>query len=219
MGASHVEDGSPTPASGARAGLGAPDAGAPDAGAPDAGAPVEASRDTDRQALDALVPAIDAELRRQARRALRREAAGHTLTTTGLVHEMYLRVAVRGGVACQEPGAFSGIAAHRMRQILVDHARTRLAAKRGGGSVRVTLSHAGRVPAADADAETDVLALHAALGRLAPLDPDQARVVALRYFGGLTLEETGAALGVSPATVKREWAVARAWLRRELRDR
>lgn len=175
--------------------------------------------------LDALLPAVYAELRRQTARALRREAAGHTLSATALVHEAYLRLAGQGGAAWRDRAHFVGVAAHLMRQILVDHARARHAAKRGKGAVCVTLDPAGDVASADAridagaDGAADVLALHDALGRLAEFDPGQARLVELRYFGGLTIEETAAALGVSPATVKREWAVARAWLRRELRDR
>ena len=149
----------------------------------------------DAPALDALLPAVYAELRRQAARALRREAAGHTLGATALVHEAYLRLAAQGDGAWPDRAHFVGIAAHLMRQILVDHARARHAAKRGDG------------------------ACCDALGRLAALDPAQARLVELRYFGGLTIEETAAALGVSPATVKHEWAVARAWLRRELHGR
>ena len=181
----------------------------------------------DRAALDALVPMVYAELRRQAARAMRREAAGHTLGTTGLVHEAYLRLVHQrragGGlpVAWRDRAQFFGISAHLMRQVLVDHARARQAAKRGDGTLCVTLERAGTVAAAEADSDAgaDVLSLHDALDRLAALDPRQARLVELRYFGGLTLEETGAVLGVSARTVKREWAVVRAWLRRELRDR
>jgi RNA polymerase sigma factor (TIGR02999 family) len=109
---------------------------------------------------------------------------------------------------------FHGVAAQMMRRVLVDHARARLAGKRGGALQRVSLAGLGAAAADDAD--LDVLALHDALERLAALDPEQARLVELRYFGGLGIEETAEALGVSPATVKREWAVARAWLRREL---
>lgn len=192
------------------------------AGVPNVTALLQAWGAGDRVALEALVPAVYAELQRQARRALRRETAGHTLSTTALVHEAYLRLVAPGGGApggaWQDRAQFFGIAAHLMRQVLVDHARTRNAAKRGGGAVAVTLGHARDVAAPDAgtDHAADVVAVHEALERLAALDPEQARLVELRYFGGLTLEETGAVLGVSAATVKREWAVARAWLRREL---
>ena len=174
----------------------------------------------DSAALDALLPVVYAELRRQARRALRHEAAGHTLQPTALVHEAYLKL------VGQRPGRwlrreqFFGVAARCMRQVLVDAARTRRAAKRGGGAHAITLSDAEGLAAAPAAADEaagdDVLALDAALTRLAALDPDQARVVELRYFAGLTLDDTAATLGISPATVSREWTVARRWLRREL---
>ncbi len=191
------------------------DARGPGAPPTDVTALIVAADAGDRAALDALLPAIYAELHRQAALAMRREAAGHTLGATALVHEAYLRLAAQAGGAGQSRTQFLAAAAHLMRQILVDHARARQAAKRGGGAVCVTLDDRANVAAPDATA--DVLALHEALDRLAAFDPSQARLVELRYFGGLTLEETAAALGVSPATVKREWAVARAWLRRELR--
>jgi RNA polymerase sigma-70 factor (ECF subfamily) len=174
----------------------------------------------DSAALDALLPVVYAELRRQARRALRHEAAGHTLQPTALVHEAYLKL------VGQRPGRwlgreqFFGVAARCMRQVLVDAARTRRAAKRGGGAHTITLSDGAGLAAAPAAAGEvagdDVLALDAALIRLAAMDPDQARVVELRYFAGLTLDDTAATLGISPATVSREWTVARRWLRREL---
>jgi RNA polymerase sigma factor (TIGR02999 family) len=173
----------------------------------------------DRAALDALLPVVYAELRRQARRALRREAAGHTLQPTALVHEAYLRLVDQRPTRWQSRAQFFGVAARCMRQVLVDAARTRRAAKRGGGARPVTLGDAEGVaaaPAAGVEAGVDVLALDAALARLAALDPDQARLVELRYFAGLTLDDTAATLGVSPATVSREWTVARRWLRREL---
>ena len=170
----------------------------------------------ERQALDALLPLVYAELRRQAERLLRREAAGHTLQPTALVHEAYLRL------VDQRPGEFDGrahfvaVAARCMRHVLVDAARVRRADKRGGGVQAVTLEALASAPAqADADA-LDVLALDEALERLARIDPQQARLVGLRYFVGLTLDETAAALGISAATVSREWAIARRWLRREL---
>jgi RNA polymerase sigma-70 factor, ECF subfamily len=161
-------------------------------------------------AAEALLPEVYAELHRQAERAMRGEGAEHTLQATALVHEAWLRLADQH-VAWNDRAHFHGVAAQLMRRILVDHARARHAAKRGGGATRVTLSDA---PAAEQGA--DVLALHEALERLAALDPDQAHLVELRWFGGLSIEETAKVLGVSPATVKREWAVARAWLRREL---
>jgi len=159
-------------------------------------------------ALDALLPVVYAELHRQAQRALRREAPGHTLQPTALVNEAYLRLVDQSRVSWQNRAQFFGVAARCMRRILV-------AAKRGGPGVRVEPG--------DADAAIDepaslVAAVHEALERLAVLDPEQARLVELRYFGGLTIEETAEVLGISPATVKREWVVARAWLRRELSD-
>ncbi|MCU1420647.1 MAG: polymerase sigma factor [Microbacteriaceae bacterium] len=174
----------------------------------------------DSAALDTLLPVVYAELRRQARRALRREAAGHTLQPTALVHEAYLKLVGQRPSRLRGREQFFGVAARCMRQVLVDAARTRRAAKRGGGAHPITLSDAEGLVAAPAAAGEaagdDVLALDAALTRLAALDPGQARVVELRYFAGLTLDDTAAALGISPATVSREWTVARRWLRREL---
>ena len=174
----------------------------------------------DRAALDALLPVVYAELRRQARRALRRETAGHTLQPTALVHEAYLRLVDQRPIRWQSRAHFFGVAARCMRQVLVDAARTRRAAKRGRGAHTVTLDDADGVAAGPSagveNAGVEVLALEEALVRLAALDPGQARLVELRYFGGLTLDDTAATLGVSPATVSREWTVARRWLRREL---
>jgi RNA polymerase sigma factor (TIGR02999 family) len=174
----------------------------------------------DETALETLLPVVYGELRRQARRALRREAVGHTLQPTALVHEAYLRLVDQRPIRWEGRAHFFRVAARCMRQVLVDAARTRQAAKRGHGAHPVTLADAQDVVASPSDpgAETglDVLALDEALDRLAAMDPDQARLVELRYFAGLTLDETAAALGVSSATVSREWAVARRWLRREL---
>ena len=176
--------------------------------------------DGDSAALDALLPVVYGELRRQARRALRREAAGHTLQPTALVHEAYLKLVDQRPNRLQGRAQFFGVAARCMRQVLVDAARTRRAAKRGGGARPITLGDAEGLAVAPATGGEmvgdDVLALDAALTRLAELDPDQARVVELRYFAGLTLEDTAATLGISAATVSREWTVARRWLRREL---
>ncbi len=168
----------------------------------------------DAAAGERLLPAIYDELHRQAARAMRREGDAHTLQATAVVHEAYLRLVDQRRVEWRNRAHFFGVAAQMMRRVLVDHARARLAGKRGGELQRVTLGDVGS-GAAD-DANVDVLALHDALERLAALDPDQARLVELRYFGGLGIEDTAKTLGVSPATVKREWAVARAWLRREL---
>ncbi|HEV7990847.1 MAG TPA: ECF-type sigma factor [Gemmatimonadaceae bacterium] len=171
----------------------------------------------DSAARDEVVRVVYAELRRQARRALRREAAGHTLQPTALVHEAYLKLVDQRPIRWHNRAQFYGIAARCMRQVLVDAARTRRAAKRGGGAHSITLSHVEERVAGPPDAPgDDVFALDAALTRLAALDPEQARLVELRYFAGLTLEDTAAALGVSTATVSREWTVARRWLRREL---
>lgn len=166
----------------------------------------------DESVHNRLLSLVYADLHRQAVAAMRRENEGHTLQPTALVHEAYLRL-VDQRVDWRNRGQFFGIAAQVMRRILIDHARERHAEKRGAGAHPVTLS---AVDAQPADDSTDVLALNDALERLAALDPDQARIVELRYFAGLTIEETAEAVGVSPATVKREWATARAWLKREL---
>jgi RNA polymerase sigma factor (TIGR02999 family) len=178
----------------------------------------------DAQACEALVPLVYAELRRQARRALRREGEGHTLQPTALVHEAWLRLDEQHDARWESRAQFFAIAARIMRRVLVDHARARRAYKRGGGAVQVSLGDAERAvaesgapPAGGAALDAvDVLALNEALARLALLDPQKARLVDLRYFAGLSIPEAAAALGVSPATVGREWAVARMWLRREL---
>jgi RNA polymerase sigma factor (TIGR02999 family) len=164
-------------------------------------------------ALEELVPLVYAELRRIAGRYVRRERAGHSLQATALVHEAYIRLLKDEDLSFENRAHFLGIAARSMRQILVEHARARDAEKRGGERQRVTLDE--RV-AAGGPVDVDLLALEEALERLAARDADQARIVELRYFGGLTNEETAAALGVSPATVKRAWVVARAYLFREL---
>ena len=172
----------------------------------------------DPSAPDALLAAVYDELRQQAGRHMRRQSGGHTLEATGLVHEAYLRLAEQPGARWESRAHFFRVAGRVMRTVLVDHARAHDAAKRGGpGAVRLTLGAAGAV-AADAPPEVDVLALDTALGRLAEFDAQKARVVELRYFAGFTIEQTAEALDVSPATVKREWAAARAWLRHELRE-
>jgi len=171
----------------------------------------------DRAALDTLLPIVYGELRRQAARALRREGGAHSLQATALVHEAYFRLVEQDRVQWQNRAQFFGVAAQILRRILIDHARARRAAKRGGGAVRLTLEELNTPHEGDRVGDAlDILALHDALERLGKLDPAQVRLVELRYFAGLTIEETAAALGLSPATVKREWAVARGWLRREL---
>lgn len=164
-------------------------------------------------ARDELLPLLYDELRRIAARHLARERPDHTLQATALVHEAFERLVGQERVAWQGRVHFLATAAHLMRRILVDHARARAASKRGGG-LTVPLDPE-REPAAPAP-DVDVLRLDDALDRLAALAPGQARIVELRYFGGLTIEETAAAVESSPATVKREWSVARAFLRREL---
>jgi len=168
----------------------------------------------DQAALDELLPLVYDDLRRQARRYMRAQPAGHTLQTTALVHEAYLRLVGQSSVEWKGRAHFFGVASKAMRSILVDHARARNAAKRGGSARAITLDDAGGI--AGPQASVDVLALDEALGRLAELDARKSRLVELRYFGGLGIDEAAAVLGVSPATVKREWTTARAWLRREL---
>ncbi|HEY7504342.1 MAG TPA: sigma-70 family RNA polymerase sigma factor [Gemmatimonadales bacterium] len=175
----------------------------------------------ERAALDELLPLVYGELRRQAARRLRAQPEGHTLQATDLVHEAYLRLVDRGGAGADwhDRSHFFAVAARAMRSILVDHARARRTAKRGGGAPALTLGAADAASApADqsSDPRVDVEALDEALTRLAALDPRQARVVELRYFGGLSIGEAAEALGVSHATVEREWRTARLWLRREL---
>jgi RNA polymerase sigma factor (TIGR02999 family) len=167
------------------------------------------------EAMSALLPLVYQELRRVAAGYLRRERPGQTLQATALVHEAYLRLLREQQVSWQNRAHFCAIAANSMRQILVERARARNAAKRGGGLHRITLDDA-LAPAKMDETGVDIDALDQALTRLAALDPQQARLVELRYFGGLTIEETAEVLGVSPATVKRSWVVAKAWLRKEL---
>jgi RNA polymerase sigma factor (TIGR02999 family) len=175
-------------------------------------------RGGDEGALNDLLPIVYGELRRQARRALRREVDGHTLQPTALVHEAYLRLIDQRRAHWESRTQFFGVAAQLMRRILVDHARARRRTKRGGGAAQITLTDltGSEDPVGSDDASVDTLDLDEALTRFAVLDPDKARLVELRYFAGLSIPESAAALGVSPATVGREWAVARAWLRREL---
>lgn len=174
---------------------------------------IAASAAGSEAAAAALVPLVYEELRRVAAAALRRERADHTLQPTALVHEAFLRLAGVPASQWRDRGHFVAIAARVMRQILVDHARGRHALKRGSADVRVPLDGLD-VPAASTD--VDLVALDDALQRLAELDERQARIVELRFFGGLTVEETAALIGASERTVKRDWQMARAWLKREL---
>jgi RNA polymerase sigma factor (TIGR02999 family) len=169
----------------------------------------------DGEARDQLIHILYNELHRQAERAMRREDEAHTLQPTALVNEAYLRLIDQDRIEWRNRFQFFGVAAEVMRRILVDHARARRADKRGGGVAAITLEEAERGGEA-ADVGIDVLALHDAIERLNALDPALARLVELRYFAGLSIEETAKALGISPATVKREWVIARAFLRREL---
>ena len=167
-----------------------------------------------REALDELMPFVYDELHRQAARYLRRENAAHTLQTTALIHETYLKLIDQRQVRWQNRAHFFAIAAQAMRRILVDYARTRDRKKRGGGEFKLPLE-AAMSEAADEKA-VDLIALDEALTRLAAIDLQQSRVVELRYFSGLSLEETAEVLNISRATTAREWNIARAWLHREL---
>jgi RNA polymerase sigma factor (TIGR02999 family) len=167
----------------------------------------------DRQSLDSLLPVVYQELRRLAAGYIRHEKPGQTLQPTALVHEAYLRLLKDRPDRWQNRAHFCAIAAHSMRQILIERARARNAQKRWGEKARITLDES---LIRGGEQSVNLLALDEALERLAALDPEQARIVELRFFGGLTVEETAEALSVSPATVKRHWTVARAWLAREL---
>jgi len=169
----------------------------------------------DPSARDRLLPLVYEELRRLAHFYMRREDSGHTLQTTALVNEMYVRLAGLDRMQWRDRAHFMAMVATLMRRVLVDHARATARDKRGGGVVFTTLH--GEEPAA-AGASVDVLALDEALDALTALDPQQSQVVQLRFFGGLTIEETAEALDISPATVKREWVMARAWLHHRLSE-
>ncbi len=158
-------------------------------------------------------PLVYEQLHRLAEGYFRRQPKGHTLSPTALIHEAYLKLVDREGGRWKDRTHFLAVAATAMRQILVDHARGREAVKRGGGRQRITLDESA-MPSAERD--VDLLALDEALARLAGLDERKARVVELRFFAGLTVQETAAALGVSSVTVKRDWSMARAWIDREL---
>lgn len=172
-----------------------------------------ALQDGNRAVLDDLVPLIYDELRAIARRKLRSERAGHTLTTTALVHEAYLKLVQLDRIRWQSRAHFLAIAARAMRHVLVNHALRRKRAKRGGGAPHVPLDEAAGLPIGEADR---ILELDAALELLAERNPRHARVVECRFFAGMTIEETAVALEISPATAKRDWALLRAWLSREL---
>ena len=170
-------------------------------------------RGGDREALDSLIPLVYNELRQIARHYLRSERPGHTLQSTALVHEAYVRLISQDLPQWQNRAHFFAVAAQLMRQILVDHARAYRADKRGGGAPTIALEDAGeRFPQVD----VDVIALDDALKSLSAMDAQQGKIVELKFFGGLSIEDTAEVLGVSVATVKRDWITARAWLHREL---
>jgi RNA polymerase sigma factor (TIGR02999 family) len=169
-------------------------------------------RQGDPDALRTLMPLVYSELRRLARYYLHQQRSDHTLQSTALVHEAYLKL-VHMDMRWENRAHFFGVAAQVMRGILVDHARNRQAAKRGGGALKLSLDEAVLEPE---QRDVDVIALDDALNTLATFDPRQSRIVELRFFGGLSIEETGEVLSVSPATVKREWSMARTWLHRQL---
>ena len=167
-----------------------------------------------KEALDRLLPLVYRELRRLAGRYLNQERIGHTLQPTALVHEAYLRLLGQDRADWRNRGQFLGLAAQMMRRILVDYARAHVTEKRAGTAVKMDLA-GFELPATTAQME-EILAVDEALGRLDQFDPQQSRVIELRYFAGLTVEETAEALSISQRTVKREWAMVSAWLRGEL---
>jgi RNA polymerase sigma factor (TIGR02999 family) len=168
----------------------------------------------DQKALDQLMPLVEKELRRLAAHFMRGERPNHTLQTTALVNEAYLRLVDQKQVQWQNHAHFLAIAARLMRRILLDHARRQGRAKRGGGAQQVSLSGAMALPE---EMSADLIALDEALGRLKKIDPVKDLIVELRYFGGLSVEETAEVLGVAPITVIRHWNMAKAWLKRELK--
>ena len=174
---------------------------------------IEALGGGDRTALDELVPRVYDELRRLAHRELERERPGHTLGTTDLVHELYLKLARVERLTWKDRAHFFAVCAQAMRRILVNYALMRKAAKRGGGGVHVSIDD---VIAVAQTRPGDLLTVDESLNRLQALSPRQSQVVECRVFGGMGVKDTAVALGISSATVKRDWALARAWLRREM---
>ena len=172
-------------------------------------------RNGDESARDELMPLVYQELHRLAQQYMSRERPGHTLQTSALVNEAFLRLVDQRDVQWQNRAHFFGIAGQMMRRILVDHARNRRYAKRGGGAAQVSLDEELIV---SEERSAEVVALDEALGRLAAFDQRKSQVVELKFFGGLSIEETAEVLGVSPGTVMRDWTLARAWLRREMSD-
>ncbi len=168
-----------------------------------------------RDSADALLSVVYDELRKIAAQYLRKENSGHTLQPTALVHEAYMKLIDISDVNWQDRAHFFAVSANVMRHILVDHARAKLAEKRGGSAQRIALED---VTSLSTEPDVDVLAVDEALKELAGFDEQQSRIVELRFFGGLTIEETAHVAGISPATVKREWAMAKAWLHRKLKS-
>jgi RNA polymerase sigma factor (TIGR02999 family) len=168
-----------------------------------------------QQALEEMLPLIYDELRHLAHNFLYRERPGHTLQTTALVHEAYLKLIDQRDARWQNRAHFFAIAAQAMRRILIDSARKHVADKRGGGGEKVSLEEVASI---SLEPDNNLLALDQALNGLAEIDPQQSRIIELRYFGGLTIEETAEVMKLSPATIKREWAMARAWLHQALTE-
>jgi RNA polymerase sigma factor (TIGR02999 family) len=183
------------------------------AGSPDITRLLRAWREGDRAALDELTPLIYEELRRRAAHQLRRERRGHTLQATALVHEAFIRLAGQHTPEWRDRAHFYAIASRVMRQVLVDHARARHAKKRGDGATRLSLDEALLI---SQDHNRGLVALDDALTELAAQDERKARLVEIRFFGGLSIEDTAEVLGLSPATVKRHWSFARAWLHKQI---
>ena len=167
----------------------------------------------DQQSLESLIPLVYDELRRQARRYLRRERPDHTLQSSALVHEVYVRLIDQRQANWHNRSQFFGVAAQLMRRILVDHARSRGAVKRGAGVTKLAIAE--EVAAIEMQ-NVDLIGLDTSLTKLEQIDPQQCRIVELRFFSGLSIEDTADALSISPATVKRDWAMAKAWLYREI---
>jgi RNA polymerase sigma-70 factor, ECF subfamily len=167
----------------------------------------------DKAALDQLIPLVNAELRRLARHHMSRENPGHTLQTSALINEAYIRLIEQQNPSWQNREHFYAVAAQVMRHILIDHARSHLYTKRGGGANKVPLDETA---ALNDQRAAELVALDDALNTLAALDPRKSRIIELRFFAGLTIEETAGAMKVSPVTITREWRSAKAWLRREM---
>jgi RNA polymerase sigma factor (TIGR02999 family) len=173
----------------------------------------------DQKALDSLIPLVYQELRAIAGRYLSHESPGHTLQSTALVHEAYFKLIGQRRVRWQNRAHFFGIAAQMMRRILIDHARHQARDKRGGSAPKLSLDETVIAAETEADTDLDLLALDDALTSLARIDPRGARIIELRFFSGLTLDETAEVMGISAGTVKRDWSAARAWLYREMRQK